>query len=84
MIRDKDHLSCFNKALKYDENALRLTSADFIKMQSQPHMAGFATQTPHWQLYNVKGQHKGVMKEENRVTNNRIPEGEICALFCCF
>lgn len=56
MIRDKGYLSCFNQALNYDENALRLTSADFIKIKSCPHVASISAQTPHWQLDNIKGQ----------------------------
>lgn len=56
MISNKDHLSGFNWALNYEENELRLTSADFIKMKSCPRVAGVSAQTPHWQLYNVKRQ----------------------------
>lgn len=56
MISNKDHLSGFNWALNYEENELRLTSADFIKMKPCPRVAGISAQTPHWQLYNVKRQ----------------------------
>lgn len=55
MIRDKDYLSCFKEALNYDENALRLTAADLVKMKSYPHIASISAQTTHWQLYNIKG-----------------------------